>query len=252
MLETVCSTEGKKAIVTGGSRGIGAGICLELGRRGWEVVLTYQTQRENALQVVAEMERLGATAYALQGDVSTVSGATALMEEGLSLLGGEIDALVCNAGVAYMGLLTDMTDAQWDNVINVNLNSMFYCSRPVIPTMVRQKRGHIITVSSMWGQVGASCEVAYSAAKAGVIGFTKALAKELAPSQIYVNCVAPGVIETDMIAMLTEEDKTCLKEEIPLERLGSREEVAKVVAFLLEESVYLTGQVLAPNGGLVV
>lgn len=166
---------------------------------------------------------------------------------------GRIDVLVCNAGIARQELFTDITEAGWREVMGVDLDGVFYCAQAALPDMLHRKAGKIITLSSMWGQVGASCEVAYSTAKAGVIGLTKALAKELGPSGITVNCVAPGVIDTEMNGNLSQDIKDELAEETPLERLGTPEDVAQAVWFLASSAGdFFTGQVLAPNGGLII
>ena len=166
---------------------------------------------------------------------------------------GRIDLLVCNAGIAQQKLFTDITDSDWNHMLGTNLTGVFNMCRAVIPEMVRKKEGKIINVSSMWGQTGASCEVHYSAAKAGVIGLTKALAKELAPSGITVNAVAPGVISTDMLSGFSQAELEQLRQEIPLGRLGTPQDVADAVAFLSSEGAsYITGQVLAVNGGIVI
>lgn len=166
---------------------------------------------------------------------------------------GRIDVLVCNAGIARQELFTDITEDSWREVMGVDLDGVFYCAQAALPDMLHRKAGKIITLSSMWGQVGASCEVAYSTAKAGVIGMTKALAKELGPSGITVNCVAPGVIDTEMNGNLPQDIKDELAEETPLERLGTPEDVAQAVWFLASSAGdFFTGQVLAPNGGLII
>ena len=166
---------------------------------------------------------------------------------------GRIDVLVCNASIARQELFTDITEASWREVMGVDLDGVFYCAQAALPDMLHRKAGKIITLSSMWGQVGASCEVAYSTAKAGVIGLTKALAKELGPSGITVNCVAPGVIDTEMNGNLSQDIKDELAEETPLERLGTPEDVAQAVWFLASSAGdFFTGQVLAPNGGLII
>lgn len=166
---------------------------------------------------------------------------------------GRIDVLVCNAGIARQELFTDITEASWREVMGVDLDGVFYCAQAALPDMLHRKAGKIITLSSMWGQVGASCEVAYSTAKAGVIGLTKALAKELGPSGITVNCVAPGVIDTEMNGNLPQDIKDELAEETPLERLGTPEDVAQAVWFLASSAGdFFTGQVLAPNGGFLI
>jgi len=166
---------------------------------------------------------------------------------------GQLDILVCNAGISWSGLLSDMAGEDWRRIFAVNTDGVFHCCQAVLPHFISRKAGKIVTVSSMWGQVGASCEVAYSASKAAVIGFTRALAKELGPSGITVNCVAPGVIDTEMNREYSPEDLAALAEETPLGRIGTPEEVARAIAFLAcGDGDFFTGQVLSPNGGLVI
>ena len=240
-------------LITGASRGIGAATALLFARQGWNVAVNYNRNEEAARKLVEELTQLGAHAVALQGDVSRPEQAQMLVEETLGRLGG-LDALVCNAGVALpQQLITDTTDEQWRNVFATNVDGMFYMIRAAVPHFVRQKAGRMITVSSVWGVTGGSCEVAYSASKGAVIALTKALAKELGPSGITVNCVAPGVIATDMNAHLDEESLAELCQETPLERLGTPEDVAQNILFLAEKGgQFLTGQVLQPNGGIYI
>lgn len=233
----------KTALITGSSRGIGKAIAAALAREGWRVVLTGRRDsacgRETAAQLGAEF---------IPADLRDSAQIAALFDAV-----GDVDALVCNAGVAHYGLLQDMTDEQWQDLFSVNTEAVFRCCRAAIPGMLRRKKGTIITLSSVWGVHGASCEAAYSASKAAVIGLTKALAKELGPSGIRVNCVAPGVIETDMLAHLSAEDKAALAEETPLGRLGTPEDVAALVAFLASErAAFLTGQTIGIDGGFAL
>lgn len=240
----------KNVLVTGASGGIGRAIALELARRGWSVALQYRRNQQAAEELEREILRLGGSGKAYQADLTDeaqVEDLFAAAERDLGFLEG----LVNNAGSAWKGLFTDMTLADWRGVMDADLTSVFLCCRRALPSMIRQKRGSIVNVSSMWGQVGASCEAAYSAAKAGVIGLTKALAKEEGPSGVRVNCLAPGVIDTPMNGDLSQEDLEALREETPLERIGTPEETAKAAAFLLEQE-FLTGQVLGLNGGLVI
>lgn len=240
----------KNVLVTGASGGIGRAIALELARRGWTVALQYRRNQQAAEELEREILRLGGSGKAYQADLTDeaqVEDLFAAAERDLGFLEG----LVNNAGSAWKGLFTDMTLADWHGVMDADLTSVFLCCRRALPSMIRQKRGSIVNVSSMWGQVGASCEAAYSAAKAGVIGLTKALAKEEGPSGVRVNCLAPGVIDTPMNGDLSQEDLDALREETPLERIGTPEETAKAAAFLLEQE-FLTGQVLGLNGGLVI
>lgn len=243
---------GKNVLITGASRGIGAAAAREFGARGWKVALNYCRSRDRALALAAELASDGIEAVALEGDVSDPVQAAALIEAAEAM--GPLDALVCCAGVALpQQLLTDTTDDQWRQVMGVDLDGVFYTVRAAYPGFVRRQRGSIVTVSSMWGVTGGSCEVPYSAAKAGVIGLTRALAKELGPSHIRVNCVAPGVIDTEMNGHLSPEDLDALGGETPLGRIGTPEEAARAIVFLAsEESSFITGQVLGVDGGFVI
>lgn len=244
--------EQKTALITGASRGIGAATARRLARAGYAVAVNYCSSEERALALVEELRAEGHTAMAVRADVSDPKQVQAMVDNVLDKF-CQLDILVCNAGRSWVGLLGDMTVAEWRELFSVNLDSVFYCCKAVLPHMIHRKKGKIITVSSMWGQVGASCEAAYSASKAGVIGLTKALAKELGPSGIAVNCVAPGVIDTEMNKNLTDEDLDALREETPLERIGKAEDVAESVLFLASEGAdFITGQVLCPNGGLII
>lgn len=234
----------KTALVTGGSRGIGAAIVRALTRQGWQVAFCYKSSQEAADTLAKET---GATA--LLCDVTDSAQVQTMITDTLRRL-GHIDLLVNNAGVAWQGLLTDMTDTDWHTVLDTSLSAAFFTCRGVIPGMVSRRTGRIINISSIWGRVGASCEAAYSAAKAGLIGLSKALSKELGPSGITVNCLCPGVIQTDMLASFTPDDLAMLADETPLCRLGTPEDVAAAVCWLAaEEAGFVTGQVIGVDGG---
>lgn len=234
----------KTALITGGSRGIGAAIVRALARQGWQVVFCYKSSDAAAQQLSAETG-----AIPIPCDVTDSAQVAAMTGEALHRL-SHIDLLVNNAGVAWQGLLTDMTDADWHTVLDTSLTAAFFTCRAVIPGMVSRRCGCIINISSIWGRVGASCEAAYSAAKAGLIGLTQALAKELGPSGITVNCLCPGVIQTDMLACYTPEDLASLADETPLCRLGTPEDVAAAVCWLANDTAaFVTGQVIGVDGG---
>ena len=239
----------KNVIVTGASRGIGAATALYFGERGWRVILNHRDSEEKARSVASEIRSRGGEAEVFRADVGIFSECEALVDFALEF--GKLDLLVNNAAVSEVGLFTDITPERERRLFEVDLFAPMNLSRLVLPGMIREKSGSIINISSMWGQVGASCEVQYSTAKAGLIGFTKALAKEVAPSGIRVNCVAPGVIDTEMNSHLSPDEMTALADEIPMCRIGQAREVAECVYFLAESS-YVTGQVIAPNGGLIV
>ena len=234
----------RTVLITGGSRGIGAGAVRAFSNAGYRVAFFYLNSEASASALAAET---GACAIRCDvRDSASVSCAVAQAQRVLS----HIDVLINNAGVAQQKLFTDITDEDWRAMLDTHLTGTFLLSRAVLPGMISRRHGRIINVGSIWGQVGASCEVHYSAAKAGLIGLTRALAKEVAPSGVTVNCVCPGVIATDMLASFTEEDLAVLCEETPVGRLGTPEDVARTLVFLAEESAgFITGQVIGVNGG---
>ncbi len=239
------------ALVTGASRGIGRAIAQTLSQKGWRVAVNC-IKSEKEAQALALQLRAHAPAIAVQADVSIPEAVGAMVQKVRAQL-GPIDLLVNNAGVSAIELFQDTTPEKWRALMDVNLSGAFYCAQAVLPDMLANQRGCIINISSMWGQVGASCEVAYSAAKAGLIGLTKALAKELGPSGIRVNCVTPGIIDTDMNRHLDAPTLSALKEETPLGRLGAAQDVADTVAFLAgPDASFITGQVIGVSGGLVI
>ena len=236
-----------KVLITGGSRGIGAACVRAFAAKGDTVAFLYHTQAARAAALEKETG-----AVAVQADLSNAAEAEAAVERAIAALGG-VDVLVNNAGIAQIKLFTDLTDCEWRQMLDTNLSSAFYVTRAVAREMIRQQGGRIVNVGSMWGKVGASCEVHYSASKAGLRGMTMALAKELGPSRITVNCVEPGVIETDMNAALDAQTKAELAEKAPLCRMGKAEEVAHAVLFLAsEEASFITGQILGVDGGFAV
>lgn len=241
----------KVALITGASRGIGAAAAVELAKAGFSVAVNYKSNIDAAAKVVGIIRENGGTASAFQGDISDPAKIERLFSEVERDL-GEITALINNAGVSHIGLLQDMSYDDIKKHAEINLLGAIYASKRVIPSMIRRHEGVIINISSMWGEVGASCEVVYSACKAGIIGLTKALAKELGPSGIRVNCVSPGVIDTEMNSELTDETISELCEETPLLRIGKPEDVGRTIAFLCsEEASFITGQVVSVNGGII-
>ena len=239
-------------LITGASRGIGAACAAAFGRAGYDVAVNYNHSKDKAETVAAELRQLGVRSCAVRADVSDSAQVSAMFDTVRCEL-GSVDVLVNNAGIAMYGLLTDMSDSDWDRMISSDLSSVFYCCRAALPDMIRSHAGVIINIASMWGEVGASCEAAYSAAKAGVIGLTKALAKEVAPSGVRVNAVSPGVIMTDMMSGFTEDDIAALIADIPLGTLGKSEDIARAVLYLAsDEARYITGQVLSVNGGMII
>jgi len=242
--------KGKVAIVTGASRGIGKGIAIELAKAGACVVINYKSNDEAAEKTLEEIRELGAYAIKIKGDVSDYEFSNGMIKTTIEKL-GKIDILINNAGISKVGLFMDSSPAEWDNILNVNLRGTINCSHSVVKEMIKQKSGIIINISSMWGDVGASCEVIYSTSKGAINSFTKALAKELAPSNIRVNAIAPGVIDTEMNAWLSTEDRKSLASEIPMMKFGEVRDVGMLVTFLASEnSKYITGQVITIDGGM--
>ena len=243
----------KTAVVTGASRGIGAACAVAMAKSGYNVILGYKEQKQKAENLAKVLiEGYGIAALAVQADVSDSKQAQELVDVAYRNF-GRVDVLVNNAGIAGYKLFTDITDEEWNEMIGTNLTGVFNCSRAAVKYMVSAHSGSIVNISSMWGQVGASCEVHYSASKAGVIGMTQALAKELAPSGVRVNCLCPGVIKTDMLSEIDDETVSSLIEETPLGRLGSPKDIADAVAFLCSDGAsFITGQVLGVNGGFVI
>ena len=239
---------GRCVLISGGDRGIGAAAAQAFYAAGYRVAVLYHQNAEAA----ARLEQALPGCTVVQCDVASRAScelAFRTVEQAL----GHVDVLVCNAGIAQQKLFTDITPEEWQRMLDVNLSGAFHLCQLALPGMIHRKAGRILTVSSMWGQTGGSCEVHYSAAKAGLIGLTKALAKEEGPSGVTVNCVAPGVIDTDMMAAFTAEDKAALAEETPVGRLGSAAEVAALLVYLAGENAgYITGQVFGVNGGLVI
>ena len=241
-------SNGQCVLISGGDRGIGAAAARAFYAAGAQVAVLYHTNADAAAALEQELPGC----IAVQCDVASRASCEVAFHAVEQAL-GRVDVLVCNAGIAQQKLFTDITPDEWQHMLDVNLSGAFHLCQLALPGMIRRKAGRILTVSSMWGQTGGSCEVHYSAAKAGLIGLTKALAKEEGPSGITVNCVAPGVIDTDMMAAFTAEDKAALADETPVGRLGSADEVAKLLVFLAgEDAGYITGQVFGVNGGLVI
>lgn len=240
------------ALITGGSRGIGEACVRLFARNGWSVVFLANRSAGRADSIRRELRDEGLDVDYRICPLDDPDAVAAVMAEILAAW-KRVDVLVNCAGIAHIGLLTDMTVAEWDQLFAVNVRGAFCVTRAVLPGMISRQQGSIINVSSMWGEVGASCEVAYSATKAALIGMTKALAKEVGPSGVRVNCVTPGVIDTDMNAQLTEDDRAALADETPLGRIGQGEDVARTIHFLAsDDASFITGQVVGVSGGLVI
>lgn len=237
----------KTALITGGSRGIGRELVRLFSKNGYNVAFTYKSSRDEAESLAKETGAL-----AIKADSGIESDVLSAIEKTLSSF-GSIDCLINNAAISSFSLFADITLADWNNMISVNLTGAFLYSKYVIADMLKRKSGRIINITSMWGLVGSSCEVHYSAAKAGLIGMTKALAKELGPSGITVNAIAPGVINTDMNAALTEDDRGALINDTPLMRIGEPKDIAEAALFLAGDGAsFITGEVLNISGGYVI
>lgn len=241
----------KNVLITGASRGIGASMALLFGRSGYNVVINYRTRLKEALTIVKLIKDGGGNAIAVQADISDFSQAERLYWEAVDMFGAP-DILINNAGISSYRLFQEISPQEWKDIFAVNVHGAFYLSKLALPSMIRNRSGVILNMTSIWGLVGGSTEVHYSATKGAVIAMTKALAKEVAPSGIRVNAIAPGAIDTGMLN-LSEEDRKILLEETPLGRLGQPEEIAQLALYLAGDAAsFITGQVISPNGGLVI
>ena len=246
------SLQGKCALVTGGSRGIGRAVCLELARQGARVAVNYAGNAAAAEETVKACQDLGAEAFAIQADVADAAACDAMVKEVLARF-GRVDILVNNAGVTRDGLMLTMKESDWDTVLDTNLKGAFQCMKAVYRPMMKQKYGRVVNLSSIVGIRGNAGQANYAASKAGLIGLTKSMAKELAARNVTVNAVAPGFIDTDMTAALPEKAREAMLASIPMGRLGQAEDVARAVAFFAgDDSAYVTGQVLCVDGGMAV
>jgi 3-oxoacyl-[acyl-carrier protein] reductase len=246
------ATMKKTVLITGASRGIGKSIAKLFALNNYNVIINYFKSDMLAKKLVEELKEINEATIAIKADISNKSEVDKMFEQ----IRGSfhcVDVLINNAGIANQMLFTDMTAEQWDQIFDVNVKGMFHCTQDVAKDMICRKKGKIINISSIWGLCGASCEVAYSASKAAVIGFTKALAKELGPSNIQVNCIAPGIIETDMNNSLDADTIESLINQTPLGKIGSVEDIAHTALFLASEQAnFITGQIISPNGGFVI
>lgn len=242
----------KTVIITGASKGIGANLAIRYAEKGYNIVMNYNKSVQSAILLQKSLKESGYNVIAYKANVRNKLEVDLMIKETLYRF-GSIDILINNAGISHQGLITDISEQEWNDVIGVNLNGVFNCTQAVLPHMINQKSGSILNISSMWGEVGASCEVAYSASKAAVIGFTKALAKEVGPSGINVNCITPGLIETAMNQNMTIEDVASIVDQTPVGRIGTTNDIASTAMFLTsEEAGFITGQIVGVNGGFVV
>ncbi|WP_246927023.1 elongation factor P 5-aminopentanone reductase [Clostridioides difficile] len=242
----------KTVLITGGARGIGKAMSKAFAKEGYNVLVNFNKSENEAKELYTRLNEENFSLKLFKADVSNREDVENMVDYCIKEFGG-LDVLVNNAGISQDKLFTDITDVDWDNMMNINLKGSFYCSQVALKYMISEKKGNIINISSIWGISGASCEVHYSITKAGIIGMTKALAKEVGPSNIRVNSIAPGVINTDMLSGYNEEDIDILVEETPLMRLGTPEDIANCAIFLAsDKSNFITGQVISPNGGFVI
>lgn len=240
----------KVVVVTGGSRGIGAEIVKKLARDKYRVILNYNKSENEAKKIKEDLQKDNINIEIFKADVSKREEVKELIDFVINKF-GKIDVLINNAGISQTKLFTDLTDEDWNNMIQTNLTSVFYCTQEAIKNMISRKEGLIINISSIWGVTGSSCEVHYSVAKAGIDGMTKALAKEVGPSNIRVNSIAPGIIDTDMNKAYTDEEIKDIIEDIPLNKIGKKVDIARCVEWLIEDE-YTTGQVISINGGWLI
>lgn len=242
----------KTVLITGASKGIGATMAIRFAEKGYNVIMNYNNSVQSAVLLQKSLKESGYNVIAYKANVKNRLEVDLMVKEAIYRF-GSIDILINNAGISNQSLITDLSEQEWYDVIGVNLTGVFNCTQAVLPHMINQKSGSILNISSMWGEVGASCEVAYSAAKAGVIGFTKALAKEVGPSGINVNCITPGLIDTAMNQNLAIEDVSAIIDDTPLGRIGTTNDVADAAIYLTSnEASYITGQVLGVNGGYII
>lgn len=242
----------KTVIVTGASRGIGKTTAILFALKGYQVLFNYNLSGIEAYKVCGRLRKKGKAVAAFKADITKRRQVENMVEHCMKNFGG-VDILINNAGIAQQKMFMDISEREWDTMVDTNLKGVFNCTQSVLKHMLRQKEGKIINISSIWGMVGAACEVHYSAAKAGVIGMTKALAKELAPSNIQINCIAPGIVETDMLASLNNNELTELKSQMPLMKIGSPRDIAFCALYLASGGAnFVTGQVISPNGGYVI
>nr|WP_185748228.1 3-oxoacyl-ACP reductase FabG [Clostridioides mangenotii] len=242
----------KTVLITGSSRGIGSNMAEKFAREGYNVLINYNKSKDKAEELQSRLEGEGLSVKSFKADVSKRDEVESMFEYCLKEF-GDLDVLVNNAGVAKGMLFTDISDEDWDNLMNVNLKGVFHCAQTALRHMISEKKGKIINISSIWGITGGSCEVHYSTSKAGIIGLTKALAKEVGPSNIQVNCIAPGAIVTDMLGQIDGEDLELFRQETPLMKLGKPEDISNCALFLASDKAdFFTGQVISPNGGIVI